>query len=192
MSTNIEIPDFEKLAQKLINEAKTISAVEAKRFFQDTFRKKGFTDTAFEEWEETTNPFKGSGTMYKGGHLMGSIRRNDAEFSKNRVIIESNTRYSKINNEGGHITVTPRMKKFFWIKYAEIAQVPKVGDKYLWSKAKRPNHPKAVFCKSMALLETGAKIKIPKRQFMGHSTTMMQQIEKAFFDIMLAKWKETF
>ena len=54
--------------------------------------------------------------------------------------------YTALHNEGGTITVTGKMKRFFWAKFKETGEV---GWKY------------------MALMKVGQVIKIPQRQFIG-------------------------
>ncbi len=172
--SDITIPDFSKIASKAKKDAARIAAIESVKFFKDSFRKRGFTDTSFVEWKGN---LMGSKTLYGHGVLMGSIRKVTETDSK--IVVESNTRYSKINNEGGHITVTPQMKKFFWAKYYEFAGNIKKTKKGSISRAKRnlKTNAKAEFFKNMALMKVGAKIQIPQRQFMGESVTMMRVFE---------------
>ncbi len=172
--SDITIPDFYKIASKAKKDAARIAAVESVKFFKDSFRKGGFTNTSFVEWKSN---LMGSKTLYQHGTLMGSIRK--VVETDDKIVIESNTPYSEIHNQGGYITVTPRMKKFFWAKYYEFAGNIKKTKKGTVSKAKRnlKTNAKAKFFKNMALMKVGAKIQIPQRQFMGESVTMMQVFE---------------
>lgn len=45
-----------------------------------------------------------------------NVVRND---NTSTVSIGSNLVYSRIQQEGGKITITPKMRKFFWAKYSE-------------------------------------------------------------------------
>lgn len=69
------------------------------------------------------------------------------------------------------------MKKFWWAKYYEFAgRIKKTkGGKTSQSKANLLTNAKAEYCKRMALMEVGSKVKIPKRQFIGESKTLIKQ-----------------
>lgn len=68
----------------------------------------------------------------------GTLRRSiRASISRNAITFSSSTPYSAIHNEGGTITVTTQMKRYFWARYR------KTGRKAY---------------KAMALLKGGAKI----------------------------------
>ncbi len=176
--SEIKIPDFSKIAKDIKKDASRIAATESVKFFQDSFRKGGFTDTSFVAWKETNNPLSGKKTMYKHGVLMGAIRKVSESDSK--IVIENNANHSEIHNNGGYITVTAQMKKYFWAKYYEFAGKVKKNKRGRMSQAKAnlKVNAKAEFCKRMALMKVGARIKIPQRQFMGHSTIMMKDFEK--------------
>lgn len=178
MPNNNKIPDFNKIAVKVKRDAARIAAIESVKFFKDSFRKGGFTDTAFDKWKAGESPLASNKTLYKHGVLMGSIHK--ASESDSKVIIESDTDYSEIHNNGGYITVTSAMKKYFWAKYYEFAGSVKrtKKGKVSQSQSNKKVSAKAEFCKRMALMKVGAKIKIHKRQFMGHSTTMMKEFEQ--------------
>lgn len=173
-----KIPDFLEVARNIKRDASRVAAIESVKFFKDSFRKGGFTDTSFTAWKSTNNPLSGNKTMHKSGVLMGSIHK--VTESESRVVVESNTAYSEIHNNGGYIVVTVQMKKFFWAKYYEFAGKIKKTKKGRTSQAKAnlKVNAKAEFCKRMALMKVGTRIKIPQRQFMGHSTIMMKGFEQ--------------
>lgn len=178
MAKSNKVPDFNKIAEKLIKNSSRYAASESVKFFKESFVKGGFTDISFEAWVKNKNPLAGKKTMYNKGNLMQSIRKVSATTEK--IIIESQMPYSEIHNEGGTITVTEQMKKFFWSKYYEFSQKTsrtKKGEQRK-TQSNRKLNSKAEFCKAMALMKVGSKIKIPKRQFMGHSQTMMLQFDE--------------
>jgi len=89
----------------------------------------------------------------------GKLRRSvSARISGNSVIFTSSEAYAAIHNEGGNITVTEKMKKYFWAKFKETGQ---------------PHF------KRMALMKVGSKINIPQRKFIGDSP----EVRKAVVDI---------
>ena len=119
----------------------------------------------------------GKRTMYGKGILMQSVRKT--EQNKQRIVVESGTDYSEIQNNGGTITVTAQMKSFFWAKFYELSGKVKQTStgKISRSKSNVKSSAKAEFCRRMALMKVGTKIKIPQRQFMGNSQTMMNMFD---------------
>jgi phage gpG-like protein len=167
MSNPNKVPDFSQMANELKKNVSRYAAGEAEKFFKDSFVKGGWSDTSFTAWKPSSTPMAGYRTLFKSGKLMRSIRRKEETLQ--RIVLENDLEYSEIHNEGGVITVTPQMKKFFWAKYYEFG-----------GKKKGKNNAKSDFCKYMALKKAGSKIKIPKRQFMGESRTMMNIFETWF------------
>ncbi|MBV5349055.1 hypothetical protein JZU61_05320 [bacterium] len=180
MDNKNNIPNFRQIANELRQNAARYAASEAVKFFKDSFVKGGFTDSSFQKWQQTSNPMAGKHTMYKQGNLMRSIHKQSGTTSK--IVVVSDTSYSDIHNSGGTITVTPQMKKYFWAKYYE--QVGKVTTNkqgaVSLNKSNRAIGTKAMFCRRMALMPVGAKIKILKRQFMGNSVTLMKDFDSWF------------
>lgn len=182
MSQQNDIPNFRQIANELKQNASRYAASEAVKFFKDSFVKGGFTDASFQKWQQTNNPLAGKHTMYKRGNLMRGVHKESATTSK--VVVVNNEPHADIHNSGGTITVTAQMKKFFWAKYYE--QVGKVTTNkqgaVSLNKTNRAIGAKAMFCKRMALMPVGSKIKIPKRQFMGNSVTLMKNFDSWFSD----------
>ena len=87
-----------------------------------------------------------------------------------RVKIQNTLVYAEIHNEGGEITVTKKMKSYFWSQYYKRGLV---GGMYSQAKGKKNQqkadtfNKEAEFWRNMALKKVGSKIKIPKRQFLG-------------------------
>ena len=82
------------------------------------------------------------------------------------------------HNYGGTITVTAKMKKFFWHKYYEATQ--SFGRKKDGSPRKDKRtvqlNAEAEFWKFMALKKAGTTIKIPRRRFLGTSPEVEQAV----------------
>lgn len=88
----------------------------------------------------------------------GTLRRSiKANIHGDCITFTSSTPYSAIHNEGGTITVTPKMKKYFWAMYKKTGK-----DHY----------------KYMALKKAGTTITIPQRQFLGPYEGMDKTIER--------------
>ena len=114
-----KVPDFLGIAADLKKNASRYAATESVKFFVDSFRKEGWTDSSFTAWAKSNSPMAANKTLFKSGDLMRSIHK--VEESPERVVIEANKPYAEIHNSGGTITVTPKMKKFFWAKYIELS-----------------------------------------------------------------------
>ena len=162
-NNNFPIPDFEAAFKMLLNDLPRYVEVTAKNFFVDSFHKQGFTNESFEEWEKRNQPDyrPGGAILTATGALRNSIHTIDA--NTNNVTIGTYAAYAKIHNEGGTITlpVTKKMKKYFWYMY-------KITQNEKW--------------KFMALTKKQTlKLKFPKRQFIGDSVVLMNNIEQWFF-----------
>lgn len=175
---NNTVPDFLAMAKDLTANAQRYAGSESVKFFKESFVKEGFTDNSFKAWPKTKNPMAGKRTMYGKGILMQSVRK--VEQNKQRIVVESDTDYSEIQNNGGTITVTAQMKRFFWAKFYEFSgkvKLNKEGTAAALNKSNKAISVKAMFFRRMALMKVGDKIKIPQRQFMGNSQTMMNQFD---------------
>lgn len=146
---------------------------------------KNFNDQAFfnDKWARRKyNDDKSRGLLVQSGTLRRSITAKVTD--RDSVLFQTTVPYAKIHNEGGTITVTSRMKKYFWWKYITIvgSKRPKAGTATTYSerfqrkkngelrnnKRNRELTEEAKFYKYMAMKKTGDKISIPKRQFIGN------------------------
>jgi phage gpG-like protein len=134
-----------------------MAAVEAAAHFRNSFDNEGFTDKVLKKWKERAyNPPNRSRrkTLTGTRRLRRSIRISTYNSTLGRVVAGSGVAYAKIHNEGGEITITAKMRRFFWAQYKET------GVDYF---------------KNMAL-RTGDKIVMPKRQYMGDSRKLNNKI----------------
>ncbi len=161
--------------------------VEAKEEFDRNFQRQAFFN---EKWkrrryvrDETRGILQQSGTLRK------SIRAEIIEGNKG-VAFTSSVPYARIHNEGGTITVTRRMKGYFWIKYKEAVK----GMGYTLkgelrrNKKNRELSSDTEFYRAMALKKVGSKIVIPRRQFIGAHP----DLEKLLLEIARENVKEVF
>ncbi len=164
---------------------------EREAFFNEKWARRKFND------DESRGLLAGKGTLRQ------TIRDEAYVTDHDSVIFSSSAPYSAIHNEGGTITVTRKMKKYFWYRYLLI----------MGSKRSRPDKPKfteklqrkksgelrdnqrnrelteeARFCKIMALKKVGSKIIIPKRQFIG----MHPEVERIIREIVDANRQKIF
>lgn len=123
-----------------------------------------------EKWPKSTRPGAKTPLIDSGAlrrSVRGTVRRNTVQFS-------SSLPYASIHNEGGTLTVTTRMKKYFWAKYRQATgslSTTKTG-KVSRSKRNLRLSDLAQFYKAMALKKAGSKIEIPRRQFLGHHQSL--------------------
>lgn len=137
---------MDKLIQNILNDIR----VELTDEFDRNFSRKAFFDHS---WPPRKVNGKGS-LLIVTGKLRRSIRsRVDA----GSVTWETSEPYAAIHNYGGHITVTAKMKRFFWYKYRATH-----NDSWKW----------------MALMKVGTKINIPRRQFLGDHPQVRKRTEE--------------
>lgn len=154
-----QVPDFLAMATKLKADVQTYAKVTALNFFIDSFQKQGFTDGSFEPWQKRTNDDRpGGGLLVNSAYLRNSLKVISS--APGAIVFGSNASYAKLHNEGGVITITmtTKMRKYFWYMF------------------KASNDSRYKF---MALTKKDRlTIKIPKRQFIGHSEVLMNDLDK--------------
>ena len=146
--------------------------VEAKEEFDMNFKREAFFTEKWKRRKGGTDETRG--LLVQSGTLRRSIRSRIMEGGKG-VEITSSVPYAKIHNEGGSITVTRRMKGYFWIKYRQA-----VG-RIARTKAGKARN-------GMALKKTGSRIMIPRRQFIGRHP----DLEKLLDEIAMENLKKVF
>lgn len=128
--------DTQQLKRNILSDMR----VELTEEFDKNFERKAFfTD----KWKRRANPNAKGSLLMVSSTLRRSIR---SEVRGNGVRFSSAVPYASIHNEGGKITVTAKMKRFFWYKY-------KITKDEMW--------------KRMALMKVGKVITIQQRQFIG-------------------------
>lgn len=149
--------DFQLLFNSLLNDIR----VELSDEFDRNFERKAFFNTS---WKPAIHNTIGS-LLLRTGALRSSIH---SAIESNNIIWTSTLAYADIQNEGGEIMVTQKMKGFFWYRYRMAT-----GGDYKNVSAE------SEFWKAMALKNVGSIIKIEKRQFIGNHP----QVEKIVKDI---------
>lgn len=176
--------DINKELRKLLDQyiSKTLKdiKVEAADEFDANFNRQAFFN---EKWARRKyNDDETRGLLVQSGTLRRSIIAKITD--RDSVLFQTTVPYARIHNEGGTITVTSRMKKYFWWKYITIvgSKRPKAGIATTYSerfqrkkngelrnnKRNRELTEEAKFYKYMAMKKVGSKITIPKRQFIGN------------------------
>lgn len=178
------LDETNRLLQKRIDRyiSKTLKdiKVEAADEFDANFNRQAFFN---EKWARRKyNDDESRGLLVQSGTLRRSITADVTD--RDSVLVQTTVPYARFHNEGGTITVTSRMKKYFWWKYITIvgSKRPKAGTATTYSerfqrkkngelrnnRRNRELTEEAKFYKYMALKKTGSKITIPKRQFIGN------------------------
>ena len=86
--------------------------VELSDEFDRNFERQGFFSEAWQRRKSPTRP--GGSILIDTGGLRKSIRSKSTDSS---ITFYSDAPHAEIHNEGGEITVTAKMKRFFWAKY---------------------------------------------------------------------------
>lgn len=146
--------------QYLQDDVKDVIGTEAVKQFKKNFEQEGFVDKNVSKWAGRKTKRSGSTNsqkvLSKSGELAESI---DYRKEGEGVVVYTDKPYAEIHNEGGEITVTPQMKKYFWAMHRQAKDGGDLdmADQY----------------KGMALAK---KITMPKRQFIGESEVLTENI----------------
>lgn len=146
--------------------------VELDEEFDRNFQRKAFFTNA---WAKKKHDDGKGSLLVRSGALRRSL---SSVISGNHLAYSSSVPYAAIHNEGGEITVTDKMKRFFWYKHSLCTS------RYSYKKDGTKRNDKrnaalsdeAEFYKAMALKKAGDKIKIPERRFIGDSPEVQQAI----------------
>ena len=144
--------------QQLFNQLLKDIRVELNDEFDRNFERKAFFNIG---WKSAVHNTIGS-LLVRTGALRSSLQ---SEVVGKAIRWESSLAYADIQNSGGTITVTQKMKGFFWYRFRMATGG---NDKNL--------NAEALFWKAMALKPVGSVIIIPKRQFIGDHPMVHQSI----------------
>ncbi|MBD3748953.1 MAG: hypothetical protein IE931_05610 [Sphingobacteriales bacterium] len=161
------IKEYPALKLKLMQQA----ALMALAHFKSSFTNQGFTDKNLEKWKARAGGTRNAGRsiLIDKGVLRRGLRVKNVAANKGVVGVDDAIKYAKIQNEGGEIPITPKMRRFFWAMYKKNGGGIKG----------RRDTEQALFWKNMAL-HRGDTIKIPKRQFIGDSAILEEKIINYF------------
>lgn len=141
--------------------------------FDRNFERKAFFDKS---WNETSIPNKRGSLMMRTGKLRRSVRSKQ---TNSEITWSSSLPYASLQNEGGEVIVTEKMKRFFWAMFYKsngAVTTTKKGDARNNDRNKKLTAEAAIW-KALALQKVGAKMKIKQRQFIGDHPQVRQRIE---------------
>lgn len=128
--------------------------------FDRNFERKAFFG---KPWKPRRHEGKGT-ILVQTGKLRRSIR---AQVNGNSLTFSSSEPYAAIHNEGGTLTITAKMHRFFWAKYYELGGKVRYNKSGGISKGSMRLSEEAEMYHALALKKVGSKITIPQRQFLG-------------------------
>lgn len=186
--------ELQRRVNRLIRVTLKDIKVEALDEFDRNFEREAFFN---DKWARRKyNDDESRGLLIKTGNLRRSITGRITD--RDSVVIETTQPYAKIHNEGGTITVTRKMKKYFWWKYITItvSKRMKTGIPITYSerfsrkkdgtlrntKRNRELTEEAKFYRAMAMKKAGSKITIPKRQFIGNHPDLEKLLKEIFYN----------
>lgn len=152
--------NFETLFKQILKDVQ----VELTDEFDKNFENKSFFG---ETWQPTKWANNKGSLMMRTGNLRKSIA---ATIEGDAIVWRSSLPYAAIHNEGGEITVTEKMKRFFWAMYYKASGAVGKTAKGAARNTVRNRRltAEAAIWKNLALMKVGSKMKIPKRQFIGN------------------------
>ena len=166
-------PDFDRFISNILTDVE----VTLQRHIKNNFRQGAFYG---EPWPpKRAYPGSRAKLLYRNGILQDSVIPL-AYPTELAVKVHTSLPYAALHNEGGQITVTAKMKRFFWamhLKAKKALGVKKDGTPRA-NKANARLSQEAEYWKAMALMKVGKRITIPKRQFVGHHTQLDAAIER--------------
>lgn len=157
-NNNTEVmTELERKYEKFRAEIPAKLAITLVNFFKRNFDRGGFVDKPFKRWSDLQNPRdKGRSKLVKSGRLRRAIKKMSV--SRNRIVVGvgSEIKYARIQNDGGKIPVTPKMRRYFWAMYKQTGQE---------------------YYKSLALTKQ-SHLTIPERKFIGDSQALMITVDR--------------
>ncbi len=143
-------------------------------FFRKSFEKGGFTDKSFKKWPERKNEDKKGkqrAILVKTSRLRNSTNRSLKTATFNDITFAVPEKYAQIHNEGGVIKMKERNAVLHFKNKGLYKNDIGEHERRVFSKAKGAHFAQKV--------NIGAHtIVMPKRQFMGHSDTLVGQIKE--------------
>ncbi len=151
--------------------------------FDKNFERKAFFDRS---WKQAKFINKRGSLMMRSGTLRRSLR---AQVEGDTIRFYSAMPYASIQNEGGTLTVTKKMKRFFWAMYYKATGGIRYDVKTksaIYNKRAQRLSLEASQWKALALKPIGSKIKIEARPFIGHHP----QVDASVKRVMDAHFKD--
>lgn len=165
MSEMHNIPDFLAIAEQMKKDVRRYARVYCLQWFDDSFQKQGFTDVAFTPWPKR-NPDKSPGRAILIDTTF--LRKSLDVIGEKETQLEFGTHvpYAGLHNNGE--------------RQRAIQNVRAYTNKNFMGKGKRVQ---------IKAHTRKRDIQYPKRQFIGESQQMMNNMDQWFFDNLLERFK---
>lgn len=166
--------DLNNFHKNILNDVR----IELKDEFDRNFERKAFFD---QSWPKNKLVNRKGSQMARTNNLRRSIR---AVVKGGKIEFSSSLPYASIQNEGGEVTVTAKMKKYFWYMYYQTSG--KIANRKDGSARKTKSNTnlsiEARQWKNLALMKIGQKMKIPSKRFIGPHPRVRSVIEEVVND----------
>lgn len=181
--------ELKKRINRLVRDTLNDIKVEAADEFDRNFEREAFFN---EKWARRKyNDDKSRGLLVRTGNLRRSITAEVTD--RDSVVFSSALPYARIHNEGGTVTVTRKMKAYFWWRFHTLTGGTAADGFSNRLQRKKDGTPRgnrrnraltaeAEFFRAMALKKAGSKIVIPKRQFIGNHPDLEKLLKEIFYE----------
>lgn len=161
------------------------------RFFVDTFSKQGWTDNGFHPWEPKKDKKNNlpilvgkSGGTKSGAHthLRKAVNNSLVKTTWNEILYDvKGVPYARIHNEGGIIHKNARKGKVSFRDFSTNLETGVITRRFAGNKGRK-------YLRATSSLDVNFKAHqafMPKRQYIGYSATLMNQIKNKINSEML-------
>ena len=181
--------DLQEFHRNIINDVR----IEMKDEFDRNFERKAFFDQA---WPKVSLINRKGSMMARSNNLRRGFQ---AKIQGEKIAFSNSLPYASIHNEGGEITVTKKMKSYFWAMFYQASGGISFSIKTKAAAKTKKNAALSIEAqqfKALALMPIGKKIKIPSRRMIGDHPRIKEVISgvidqnlKDLNDIILNKLK---
>src|SRR5690606_35197788 len=151
MARQANTPNFVAIGEELKTNTRRYAKVYCLNWFTDSFRNQGFTDVSFEPWQKRKEPDrrKGGAILVDTAFLRNSLQILDENESE--IHFGTHTPYAGVHNNGERLRSIQNVRGFHRNRNGKREKV-------------QPHFRKQ-------------DTQYPKRQFIGHSTQMMNNLQ---------------
>ncbi len=171
--------EFNKLIKAYKNARPVLmarAATMAVTFFKENFRRQGFLDKSLTPWKKRVQGTPGNNQLLiKRGFLRRGVIQKKVTQTQAIVGVDPSIKYAEIQNNGGQIPITNKMRRFFWAMYYKNGGGKEVGK----SVRATTLNGAAEFWKNLALTKK-THIEVTARPFIGDSATLEHNIVDMF------------
>lgn len=167
--------NLDQLHKNIINDVR----IELKDEFDRNFERKAFFE---KKWPTNTLINRRGSMMARTNNLR---RGYQAKIDGSKIAFTNSMPYASIHNEGGEITVTKKMKSYFWAMYYQASGGISYSIKTKAAAKTKRNTALSIEAqqfKALALMPIGKKIKIPERRVIGAHPKIIEIISSVVDD----------